>query len=332
MAQNCRKIYKSEGCCRRDKNMIKCATTAINQMKTMFDTAWCPIKEQPAKHSGKYNGCVIDPACNIRECPFRGTGVAPNVLQTYCTKSKLERTGGGVADQNAMKLNPGDVGLRGDRATFSLGRDPGLVHYDEKTSNGAVYYNMRPNGGIQLVDQDDEQDGDNHQEQEQDMDQDQDQDWDRDLDQDQDIDPDQEHDQDQDQQVDESGDQQSAKDRKHVMEMLPASVKPTIGPVTGLPVSDDEHVFVLWLGKRPGEPDEKARLQIEVRVPKWVPEPVPSETLVVEVPPEVTSKSKGGKKKKRDSSKKSNSSKKSGGSKKRGSSKKSNSSKKSGKK
>ncbi|XP_003240749.1 uncharacterized protein LOC100573964 [Acyrthosiphon pisum] len=327
MTQNCRKIYKSEGCCRRDKNMIKCATAAINQMKTMFDTAWCPIKEKPEKHRGKYNGCVIDPVCNIRECPFRGTGVAPNVLKTYCTKSN-ERTGGGVADRDAMRLNPGDVGLRGDRATFSLGRDPGLVHYDETTSHGAVYYNMRPNGLYLAVDQDDEQDGDNpgtqQQEQDQDMDHDQDQDLDRDLDQDQDIDPDQEHDNDQDQQVDESGDQQLAKDRKHVMEKLPASVKPTLGPVTGLPVSDDEHVFVLWLGKRPGEPDEKARLQIEVRVPKWVPEPepVPSETMVVEVPPEVLAKSKGGKKKKRGSSKKSNSSKKSGGSKKSGSSKK----------
>lgn len=279
---------------------------------------------------------------NIIKIPWTNPlySTTAQVLQTYCTKSK-ERTGGGVADRDAMRLNPGDVGLRGDRATFSLGRDPGLVHYDETTSHGAVYYNMRPNG-IQLVDQDDEQDGDNHamlqQEQEQDTDQDQDQDWDHDLDQDQDIDPDQEHDQDQDQQVDESGDQQSAKDRKHVMEMLPASVKPKLGPVTGLPVSDDEHVFVLWLGKQPGEPDEKARLQIEVRVPKWVPEPepVPSETLVVEVPLEVKAKSEGGKKKKRGSSKKSNSSKKSGGSKKsgsskkRGSSKKSNSSKKSG--
>jgi len=243
-------------------------------------------------------------------------------LQTYCTKSK-EKTGGGVADRDAMRLMPGDVGLRGDRATFSLGRDPGIVHYDETTSNGVVYFNMRPNGIHLAVDQDDEQDGDNHvtqmQEQDQDLDQDQEQDWDRDLDQDQDIDPDQEYDQDQDQQLDESGDQQSAKDRKHVMEMLPATAKPTLGPVTGLPVSDDEHVFVLWLGKRPGEPDEKARLQIEVRVPKWVPEPepvpVPSETMVVmEEPPAVTVKSKGGKKK-RGSSKKSNSSKKSGSSK-----------------
>lgn len=85
MTHNCRKVYKSEGCCRRDKNMIKCATTAINQMKAMFDTAWCPIKEKPEKHRGKYNGCVIDPVCNIRECPFRGTGVAPNVSNEIIT-------------------------------------------------------------------------------------------------------------------------------------------------------------------------------------------------------------------------------------------------------
>jgi len=37
-----------------------------------------------------------------------------------------------------------------------------------------------------------------------------------------------------------------------------------LGPVTGLPVSDDEHVFILRLDKRSGEPDERSRLQIEV--------------------------------------------------------------------
>lgn len=85
MTHNCRQILKSEGCCRRDKNMIKCAMTAINQMKTMFDTAWCPIKEDPEKYKDRYNGCVIDPECNIRECPFRGTGVAPNVSNGIIT-------------------------------------------------------------------------------------------------------------------------------------------------------------------------------------------------------------------------------------------------------
>jgi len=215
---------------------------------------------------------------------------------------------------------PGDVGLRGDRATFSLVRDDGLAHYQVTTDNGAVYYNMRPSGNQVVLEQDDELDGDHQQihEQEQELDYDQEHDLDRHLDHDQDMDLDHEHDQDQDQQVDESGDQ--AKDRKHVMEMLPASVKPTVGPVTGLPVSDDEHVFVLWLGKRPGEPDEKARLQIEVRVPKRMPQPevVPSEPEVVQevLLPEVKVDKK--KKKNRGSSKKSNNSKKSGGSEKRG--------------
>lgn len=255
------------------------------------------------------------------------------MLETYCTKSK-EKSGGGVADRDAMRLMPGDVGLRGDRATFSLCRDDGLTHHPDTTGNGAVFYNMRPSGF--QPEQDDELDGDSHtmqqmSDQEQEVEYDhQEQDWDcdtqdRNPDQDQDnIDPDQENDQDHDQQpVDESGDQPWMKDRKHVMEMLPASVKPKFGPVTGLPVSDDEHVFVLWLGKRPGEPDEKARLQIEVRVPKWVPEPepvpetAPTEAKTVEVLPEVTVNPKVGKKKKRNTSKKSNGSKKSGSSKKR---------------
>lgn len=57
--------------------------------------------------------------------------------------------------------------------------------------------------------------------------------------------------------------------RKHVVQMLPtASVKPVVGPVTGLPVGEDEHVLVFRFDKKPGEPDEKARLQIEVRTPK----------------------------------------------------------------
>lgn len=53
-----------------------------------------------------------------------------------------------------------------------------------------------------------------------------------------------------------------------VLPALPASTKPAVGPVTGLPIASDEHVFVMRLGKRHDEPDEKARLQIEVRMPK----------------------------------------------------------------
>ncbi|XP_027837828.2 uncharacterized protein LOC114120194 [Aphis gossypii] len=314
MAHNCKQIAKSEGCCRRDKQMMRCATTALKQMKDMFETAWCPIKENPDKQLKKYNGCVIDPVCNIKECPFRGCGVAPNVLQNYCAKS-IEKTFGGQSDRDAMRLMPGEVGLRGDRATFSLVRDDRLMNDKSSTGGGEVYYNIRPNVN-QSMEEDDVIYVDNN-----DMQQDQDQEQDQDRNQDNDLEQD---DNENDEQGDELEDQPLSNERKHVMEVLPKSVKPKLGPVTGLPVSDDEHVFVLWLGKRPGEPDEKARLQIEVRVPKWVPEPEEgtSETMLTEELPEVTTKPT--KQKNRGSSKKSGRSKKSGNSKKSGKSKKSN--------
>lgn len=59
-------------------------------------------------------------------------------------------------------------------------------------------------------------------------------------------------------------------------------------------MSDDEHVFVLWLGKWQGEPDGNPRLKIEVevRVPKLVSEPeiVTSELMIAEESTEVTVK------------------------------------------
>ncbi|XP_025207290.1 uncharacterized protein LOC112603085 [Melanaphis sacchari] len=308
MAFNCKRIAKSEGCCRQDKQMMRCATTALKQMKDMFETAWCPVKEKSDKQLKGYNGCVIDPACNIKECPFRGTGVAPNVLQNYCTKS-IEKTFGGQSDRDAMRLLPGEVGLRGDRATFSLVRGDCLGYDNYSTGGGEVYYNIRPNVN-QFADDEEVIYVDSNDLQEQDQEQDQDRNQERDPEQD-----DKENDN---QQVEELEEQPLSNERKHVMEVLPKSVKPKLGPVTGLPVSDDEHVFVLWLGKRPGEPDEKARLQIEVRVPKWVPdsEEETSETMLAEELPEVTTKPI--KEKKASSSKKSGRSKKSRNSKKSG--------------
>lgn len=143
-----------------------------------------------------------------------------------------------------MRLFPGEVGLRGDRATFHLGRagpapasaagQPSLT-LDNKKPTGAVYYNMRPMTVMQSLSSSKP-----------------------------------------------GGKQQQAAaaaavaaaqqpQRKHVMQVLPAvpaSTEQAVGPVTGLPIAGDEHVFVLRLGKRYNEPDEKARLQIEVRLPK----------------------------------------------------------------
>lgn len=133
-----------------------------------------------------------------------------------------------------MRLFPGEVGLRGDRATFHLGRaGPAAGQQAQVAENGrpagAVYYNMRPAAAVTVPSS-----------------------------------------------ARQGGKQQQVvatqpPQRRHVMQVLPpmpASTEPAVGPVTGLPIGGDEHVFVLRLGKRYDEPDEKARLQIEVRLPK----------------------------------------------------------------
>lgn len=173
-------------------------------------------------------------------------------------------TANGRSDRYAMRLLPGEVGLRGDRATFHLGRNAGQpVPVDEDgRPTGAVYYNLRPPAAAAA-----------------------------------------------------STGKQGAKQlqhqpRKHVMQVLPTlpiSKDPFFGPVTGMPVADDEHLFVLNLSKRYDEQDDKARLQIEVRLPKdREPERIDASTLVVEedidgppVPPpepETSKKKKKGKK------------------------------------
>jgi len=207
-----------------------------------------------------------------------------------------------------MRLMPGDVGLRDNRATFSLARDDCLAHGGYSIGGGTVYYNMQPN--MVPIDQEDESDDDEYEEEKNNNDEDdtdqQSQLQDQDQDQDNEQDQDQELDSDEESQMDESEDQLVFSDRKHVMEVLPVSKKPTLGPVTGLPVSDDEHVFVLWLGKRPGEPDERARLQIEVRVPKLESdlEEEESMTSLVNEPVKSVKPKKGRNSKKRGRSKK----------------------------
>ncbi|VVC26886.1 Hypothetical protein CINCED_3A014143 [Cinara cedri] len=250
------------GCCRGERKMVKCAATAIEKMKDMFGTAVCTLDDPSGKPPIATSGCVMDAKCQMLGCPFRGTGVAPNVLQGLCEKP-LE--GNGRTDQNAMVLLPGEVGLRGDRATFYLGSSDGQTAPipDDSQSAGAVYYNIRPTqppatvtagrGPAKSV-----------------------------------IPP------------------NPPKPRKHVMQMLPVlpkSTKPAVGPVTGLPISEDEHVFVIRLGKRHNEPDEKARLQIEMRMPKIkipVTTEVPSQYMESDLLPAVSSGDKdGGKGKKK---------------------------------
>jgi len=55
------------------------------------------------------------------------------------------RIGSGLSDQDAMRLMPGDLDLRENRATFSLGRDDGLAHGGYSTGGGSVNYNVQLN-------------------------------------------------------------------------------------------------------------------------------------------------------------------------------------------
>lgn len=189
----------------------------------------------------------------------------------------------GRSDRNAMRLWPGEVGLRGDRATFHIGPTPtaratgGWRPTGRDLAAGAVYYHMtsdvaekreaekraakkleaekrrtaKLNAKTLRVGHyggdDDDDDYDNNKDNGGDDKVDG-----GDVDDDLDDEPD-------------------WRPKNHVMQMLPAlpaSKGVAVGPVTGLPVGSDEHVFTMWLDKRDDEPDEKARLQIEVRLPK----------------------------------------------------------------
>lgn len=59
--------------------------------------------------------------------------------------------------------------------------------------------------------------------------------------------------------------------RKRSMQVLPtvpmSNNNPAVGPVTGRPVNDNEHVFVLRLSKAYENPTDLACLQVEMRLP-----------------------------------------------------------------
>jgi len=137
----------------------------------------------------------------------------------------------GQSDRNAIRLLPGEVGLRGDRATFHLGgrclsavtsttTNQQLSLDENGRPTGSLYYNMRPPvmsmpPGMKY----------------------------------------QQH-------------LQQHKNLVKVLPSMPVSNEQNVGPVTGMPISDDEHVFMVRLGKQYDDSDDKARLQIEVRLPK----------------------------------------------------------------
>lgn len=64
--------------------------------------------------------------------------------------------------------------------------------------------------------------------------------------------------------------------RKRTMQVLPAvpvsANNLAVGPVTGLPVDDKEHVFVLRLSKAYENPADVACLQVEMRLPNPPPD------------------------------------------------------------
>lgn len=159
-----------------------------------------------------------------------------------------------------MPLMPGEVGLRGDRATFHLGQSPGQPVSMAKNGrpSAATYYNVRPTGPPVSA-------------------------------------------------MAAGRGAQPPKQRRHAMQVLPelpASADRAVGPVTGLPIAGDEHVFVIKLGKQYDEQDDMVNLQVEVRLPKQR-DPVQTDTgtqfLASDVKPAQSTKAgKKGKKGKKD--------------------------------
>lgn len=98
--------------------------------------------------------------------------------------------------------------------------------------------------------------------------------------------------------------------RKRAMQVLPAvpvsANRLAVGPVTGLPVDDEEHVFVLRLSKAYESPDDVACLQVEMRLPNppAVTKRTDVETQFLETDVVAASGTTGGKKKSKKSSKK----------------------------
>lgn len=57
--------------------MMRCTVTALEKMKDMFGAALGTLADPSTEPAA--GGCLMDTNCKIQRCPFRGTGVAPNV-------------------------------------------------------------------------------------------------------------------------------------------------------------------------------------------------------------------------------------------------------------
>ncbi|XP_008178387.1 uncharacterized protein LOC100575159 [Acyrthosiphon pisum] len=206
-------------CCRDESKIVRCAVTALEKMRDyLFETSVCQDAENSST-PGDY-GCVTDcKKYTTQECPFRGTGMPPNLMRTFCVNKK--KLAIGRLGPNMIRLLPGQVGVAGDRATFHLGhlgrRKTSIVKTTTTENNGqsvaptAIVVD-RPTATKYINTQ-----------------------------------------------------------RKRTMQVLPAvpvsANNLAVGPVTGLPVDDKEHVFVLRLSKAYENPTDVACLQVEMRLP-----------------------------------------------------------------
>lgn len=80
--ENAKRIKNNGACCRDDAKMVRCATAALEKMKDMFGVALGSLTDPFCEPVTAPNGCIMDTNCQIQACPFRGTGVAPNVSIT----------------------------------------------------------------------------------------------------------------------------------------------------------------------------------------------------------------------------------------------------------
>ncbi|XP_025198864.1 uncharacterized protein LOC112597140, partial [Melanaphis sacchari] len=206
-------------CCRNESKMVRCAVTAMEKMRDyLFETSVCQNAENSIT-PGDYE-CATN--CNKytnQECPFRGTGVPPNLMRTFCKNNRLAVD---RSSPNMIRLLPGQVGVAGDRATFHLGQTMA-----RKRTRSAKATTIEKNGKLAMP-------------------------------------------------TTAVVDRPAATkyiniQRKRSMQILPTvpvSINnPAVGPVTGRPINDKEHVFVLRLSKAYDNPTDVACLQVEMRLP-----------------------------------------------------------------
>jgi hypothetical protein len=84
--EHSKRSRNSEACCRNESKMVRCAVTAMEKMRNyLLETSVCQDIENSSPQ-GDYD-CTIN--CNkytTEECPFRGTGMPPNVSNIQSNK------------------------------------------------------------------------------------------------------------------------------------------------------------------------------------------------------------------------------------------------------